>query len=117
MFCAQLHRKIYRYTLKDVKKTNRSISLNLLWSCLITNCHNCSQEQMFATTSKSLFAQSKTWSIPHLSHNSEMSTPKPYLIETEAPTRAEIDSLQGLTLLEFGTDWCALRMPATSWLR
>ena len=35
-----------------------------------------------------------------------MSTSKPYLSEIEAPTRAEIDALQGLTLLEFGTDWC-----------
>lgn len=35
-----------------------------------------------------------------------MSTPKPYLGETEAPARAEVDALQGLTLLEFGTDWC-----------
>ena len=31
---------------------------------------------------------------------------KPYLRETEAPTRAEVDALPGLTLLEFGTDWC-----------
>ncbi len=42
----------------------------------------------------------------HLSHNSAMRTPKPYLRETEAPTRAEVDARQGLTLLEFGTDWC-----------
>lgn len=35
-----------------------------------------------------------------------MSTPQPYLCETEAPARAEVDVLQGLTLLEFGTDWC-----------
>ena len=35
-----------------------------------------------------------------------MSTPKPYLSETEAPTRAEVDALPGLTLLEFGTNWC-----------
>jgi thioredoxin 1 len=41
-----------------------------------------------------------------MSHNSVMSTPKPYLGETEAPTRAEVDARQGLTLLEFGTDWC-----------
>lgn len=34
-----------------------------------------------------------------------MST-KPYLSNVEAPTRAEIDALPGLTLLEFGTDWC-----------
>jgi len=30
----------------------------------------------------------------------------PYLSETEAPTRVEVDALPGLTLLEFGTDWC-----------
>ena len=30
----------------------------------------------------------------------------PYLGETEAPTRAEVEALAGLTLLEFGTDWC-----------
>lgn len=35
-----------------------------------------------------------------------MSTPKPYLSEGEAPTRAEVEVLQGLVLLEFGTDWC-----------
>ncbi len=35
-----------------------------------------------------------------------MNTPRPYLSETEAPARAEVDTLQGLTLLEFGTDWC-----------
>ena len=33
-----------------------------------------------------------------------MSTPAPYA--TTAPTRAEIDSLAGLAVLEFGTDWC-----------
>ena len=36
----------------------------------------------------------------------DMSAPKPYLSETEAPSRAEVDALAGLTLLEFGTDWC-----------
>lgn len=41
-----------------------------------------------------------------MSHNLVMSTIKPYLLETEAPTRAEVDALPGLTLLEFGTDWC-----------
>lgn len=41
-----------------------------------------------------------------ISHNSAMKEPKPYLLETEAPTRAAVDALQGLTLLEFGTDWC-----------
>ncbi len=35
-----------------------------------------------------------------------MSAPQPYLSETEAPSRADVDALQGLTLLEFGTDWC-----------
>ncbi|KFE45659.1 thioredoxin family protein [Pseudomonas syringae] len=25
---------------------------------------------------------------------------------TTAPTRAEVDTLQGATLIEFGTDWC-----------
>lgn len=35
-----------------------------------------------------------------------MSPSKPYLSETESPTRAEVDALQGLVLLEFGTDWC-----------
>ena len=39
-------------------------------------------------------------------HNSGMNTPKPYLLETEAPLRAALDSKAGLTLLEFGTDWC-----------
>jgi len=35
-----------------------------------------------------------------------MTAPLPYLSESEAPTRAEVDALQGLTLLEFGTEWC-----------
>ncbi|MFY7871031.1 MAG: thioredoxin family protein [Limnohabitans sp.] len=35
-----------------------------------------------------------------------MTSIRPYLSETEAPTRAEVDALQGLTLLEFGTGWC-----------
>ena len=35
-----------------------------------------------------------------------MTAPKPYLSEAEAPTRAEVDTQPGLTLLEFGTDWC-----------
>ena len=35
-----------------------------------------------------------------------MSLPKPYLSESEAPARVEVDALAGLTLLEFGTDWC-----------
>ena len=32
--------------------------------------------------------------------------PPPYLSETEAPARSDLDALEGLTLLEFGTDWC-----------
>ena len=32
---------------------------------------------------------------------------KPYLSESEAPARAEVDALPGLTLLEFGTNWCS----------
>ena len=35
-----------------------------------------------------------------------MSAYPPYLSETEAPTRTEVDALPGLTLLEFGTSWC-----------
>ena len=35
-----------------------------------------------------------------------MSSFKPCLSETEAPVRNEVDALQGLTLLEFGTEWC-----------
>lgn len=35
-----------------------------------------------------------------------MSAPLPYLGKTEAPTRQAVDALPGLTLLEFGTDWC-----------
>lgn len=35
-----------------------------------------------------------------------MSAPKPYLSAIEAPARAEVEALPGLTLLEFGTDWC-----------
>ena len=35
-----------------------------------------------------------------------MRAPTPYLSETEAPVRAEVDALPGLTLLEFGTSWC-----------
>lgn len=35
-----------------------------------------------------------------------MPAPQPYLSETEAPDRAEADAWPGLTLLEFGTDWC-----------
>ena len=32
--------------------------------------------------------------------------PAPYLSEIEAPSRAEVNALRGLTLLEFGTEWC-----------
>ena len=35
-----------------------------------------------------------------------MTTFVPYLGPTEAPTRAEVEALPGLTLLEFGTEWC-----------
>lgn len=35
-----------------------------------------------------------------------MRSSKPYLSEIEAPARAEVDALPGLTLLEFGTGWC-----------
>lgn len=35
-----------------------------------------------------------------------MTALKPYLSETEAPNRADVDAMRGLTLLEFGTDWC-----------
>ena len=35
-----------------------------------------------------------------------MPTPAPYLSATEAPARAAVDALPGLTLLEFGSSWC-----------
>lgn len=35
-----------------------------------------------------------------------MATTAPYLSEIETPSRADVDALPGLTLLEFGTDWC-----------
>jgi thioredoxin 1 len=35
-----------------------------------------------------------------------MVTNKPYLSDTKLPSRADLDALRGLTLLEFGTDWC-----------
>ncbi|OYU30428.1 MAG: thiol reductase thioredoxin [Comamonadaceae bacterium PBBC2] len=35
-----------------------------------------------------------------------MTALKPYLSATEAPNRADVDALRGLTLLEFGTEWC-----------
>ena len=38
--------------------------------------------------------------LPH------MPTSTSYLSEIEAPLRAEVDALPGLTLLEFGTGWC-----------
>lgn len=31
---------------------------------------------------------------------------KPYLSPTEAPLRADVDAWRGLTVLEFGSDWC-----------
>jgi len=42
----------------------------------------------------------------HLGHNPGMLPPKPYLSETEVPTRAEVNALQGLILLEFGSSGC-----------
>ncbi|WP_300708955.1 thioredoxin family protein [Limnohabitans sp.] len=35
-----------------------------------------------------------------------MTSLKPYLSEIEAPSRADVEALPGLTLLEFGTEWC-----------
>lgn len=35
-----------------------------------------------------------------------MTSPTPYLSEIEAPSRADLEAMPGLTLLEFGTDWC-----------
>jgi thioredoxin 1 len=35
-----------------------------------------------------------------------MTALKPYLPEIEAPHRADVDALRGLTLLEFGAEWC-----------
>lgn len=35
-----------------------------------------------------------------------MVTNNPYLSDIESPSRADLDALRGLTLLEFGTDWC-----------
>lgn len=35
-----------------------------------------------------------------------MSSTQAYLSELEAPSRADVDAMPGLTLLEFGTDWC-----------
>jgi thioredoxin 1 len=35
-----------------------------------------------------------------------MSSFKPYLSAIEAPSLAEVQAGQGLTLLEFGTEWC-----------
>lgn len=35
-----------------------------------------------------------------------MTTSRPYLSEIEAPSRTDVDALRGLTLLEFGTEWC-----------
>ncbi len=35
-----------------------------------------------------------------------MSTFKPYLSAIEAPSQADVQAMQGLTLLEFGTEWC-----------
>jgi thioredoxin 1 len=35
-----------------------------------------------------------------------MSSFKPYLSAIEAPSLADVQAWQGLTLLEFGTEWC-----------
>jgi thioredoxin 1 len=35
-----------------------------------------------------------------------MSMSAPYLSTTETPSRTDVDALTGLTVLEFGTDWC-----------
>jgi thioredoxin 1 len=35
-----------------------------------------------------------------------MSAFQPYLSALETPGRAEVEALRGLTLLEFGTEWC-----------
>lgn len=35
-----------------------------------------------------------------------MSTFKPYLSAIEAPNLADVQALHGLTVLEFGTEWC-----------
>ena len=35
-----------------------------------------------------------------------MSVSAPYLSALEAPSRPEVDALPGLTVLEFGTEWC-----------
>lgn len=35
-----------------------------------------------------------------------MTASQPYLSAIEAPSRAEVDALPGLTVLEFGTTWC-----------
>lgn len=40
-------------------------------------------------------------------HFSLKNLTQPYLSEIEAPLRAEVDALPGLTLLEFGTSWCS----------
>ena len=36
-----------------------------------------------------------------------MSAAPQYLSETDAPSRADIDASHGLTVLEFGTEWCS----------
>jgi thioredoxin 1 len=59
---------------------------------------------MVATTAA--VVAGKVFRPPRLRNNAGMNPPKPYLSETEAPTRAEVETLPGLTLLEFGTAWC-----------
>ncbi len=41
---------------------------------------------------------------------------RPYLSAIEALSRAEVDALRGLTLLEFGTDWCGHCRAAQPWV-
>lgn len=36
-----------------------------------------------------------------------------YLAEAQAPTREAVDGMEGLVLLEFGTDWCGFCRAAT----
>jgi thioredoxin 1 len=36
-----------------------------------------------------------------------MTVSAPYLSALEAPSRPEVDALPGLTVLEFGTEWCS----------
>ncbi|MBC8747166.1 thioredoxin 1 [Paraburkholderia sp. WC7.3g] len=44
-----------------------------------------------------------------------MTSPTAY--STKAPTRAELDSLPGVTVVEFGTDWCGYCQGAQASIR